>query len=351
MRDRGTGLNEWANLVYPWGAAPSGTAVAEARVKVVSSNRPLGVCMRVSNGQSVDYLTLEVGKVALQFAGLSVDCDTTDAFHTYRVAVRANDVLVYIDGTLALDGRGRFTTAASDEKHWLEFSYGKRGWNKRSFTFGSASGPGTGEALWRDIKLRDDTKSWSDLAFRISYPVRAAPVPTWDVELSGQALPSTPWRADSLRDSTLAEIREGCLYVADNGTEAGDYLHFSYPWDIRPETGGTVEAHLKLISGWCSVRAADGVHSERLEIHPGHIRLRGGGTYDMDTVGAFHTYRVTVKGEDIKVYVDDLLRLDGTGLYTKPAPNARSDMGFGCANSPSKGEALWEWVRLARQAY
>ena len=353
LADRGVGPNEWANIVYPWAATASGTAVAEASVKVVASNEPLGVCMRVSNGRSVEYLTLEPGEVGLRFAGLSVSRDTADAFHTYRVAARRDDILVYIDGELALDGRGRLTTSATDEQHWLAFSYGKRDWNKRSFTFGSASGPGTGEALWRGIKLRDGSKSWTDLSFRVSYPVQAKAVPAWDVELDGQALPGDPWRVDRLVGATLAEVRDGCLYVADRGTEAGDYLYFSYPWDVRPETGGTVEARVKLLSGWCAIRSGDGVHSERLEIHPRSIQLRGGSgaIYAMDTTGEFHTYRMVTKGQDVEVYVDGKLRIDGTGLYTKPAANGRNDTGFGCANSPSEGEAMWEWVRLTRRAY
>ncbi|MCK5804983.1 MAG: hypothetical protein KAI66_19255, partial [Lentisphaeria bacterium] len=333
LADRGTGPNEWASIVYPWDAAATRTAVVEASVKVVSSSDPLGVCLRVSNGRSLEYVTLEPQRVSLHFAGLSVNQDTTDAFHTVRVATKQNDIRVYIDGKLALDGRGRFTTPAGDEKHWLDFSYGKQDWNKRSLAFGSASGPGAGEALWRDIRLRDNALAWTDLSFRVSYPVRAANVPAWDVELDGKALPGKPWRVNYLREATLAEIRDDCLYVADKGETAGDYLYFTYPWKVQPETGGTVEASVKLISGWCAIRCDDGVHSVRLEIHPGQILLRGrrASTYAMDTTDAFHAYRVVTKGKDIKVYVDGKLRIDGTGLYTKPSSGGRNDVGFGCA--------------------
>jgi hypothetical protein len=327
--------------------------VAQAEVKVLSADTPLSVCMRVSNGRSVEILSLEPDKVSLHFAGLSTSMDTTDRFHTYRLALRENDIRLYVDGDLVIDGAGRFTTSATDRAHWLAFSYGKQDWNARSFVFGSASGPGTGEALWRQIRLRDNTKTWADVSVKVSYPVRAADVPKWDMQYDGDNLPAKPWRMEYRRASTSAEVRDGCLVIADRGTEAGDYLYAQYPWKISPETGGTLEARVKLVSGWCSMRCDDGVHSERLEIHPDRIQLRGGRgpSYAMNTTSDFHVYRVVVKNADINVYVDGKLRIDGSGLYTKPAANGRNDVGVGSANSPSLGEALWDSVRVARQAH
>ncbi|MBT7297987.1 MAG: hypothetical protein HN849_00650, partial [Victivallales bacterium] len=78
--------------------------------------------------------------------------------------------------------------------------------------------------------------------------------------------------------------------------------------------------------------------------------IRGGGRYAMNTTDSFHTYRMVTQGEDIKVYVDGKLRIDGSGCYTKPAVGGRNDIGFGAANSPSLGEALWDYVRFARRA-
>ena len=324
LSDRGTGADEWANLVYPWSAVPGRLAVAEAQAKVVASSDPLGVCMRVANGGAVDYLVLEPARIGLRFADLWRDMDTTTDFHTYRVAVRGSDIRVYVDGALALDGKGKFITPATQRSHWLPFAYGKEDWNRDSFVFGSATGPGTGEALWRNVRLQDNAKVWTDLCLRVSYPTQAPPVPEWDVVLDGSSLPGTPWTRERERPSTLAEVRDGTLLVADRGTEQGSYLHFRHPWNVDPARGGTVEARMRVLSGWSTIRCDDGVHTERLEISPDGIRLvyARGLRYSMDTTGGFHTYRVVVRNQDIKVYVDGLLRIDGVGRYAKAAPEA-----------------------------
>ncbi|MBT7303419.1 MAG: hypothetical protein HN849_28070 [Victivallales bacterium] len=354
LADRGTGPEDWCNLAYPWNVSAPRTVVAEAQVKVLSSTAPLGICMRVANGRSVEYLAIEPTGVTLMFAGLSFPMDTTGAFHTYRLTARQKDIRLYVDGTLALDGRGKFTTSSLDKRHWLPFTYGKADWSACSFAFGSASGPGTGEAVWRQLKLRGKARSLTDLHLRVSYPEQAVDVPKWDVEFAGDSVPTKPWSADRPMQATHAETQNGYLLVADRGTEQGDYLHFRYPWNVTPESGATAEARVKVLSGWSGFRCDDGVHTGRLRILSDGLFLegvRGGGRYAMNTTDSFHTYRMVTQGEDIKVYVDGKLRIDGSGCYTRPAVGGRNDVGFGAANSPSLGEALWDYVRFARKAY
>jgi Glycosyl hydrolase-like 10 len=170
MADNSDGVKNLMNLVYPWNIRPEEETVMEARVKVVESTNPMAVCVRMANGVSVDYLTLEKGKVGLHFAGLSVAMNTTDKFHTYRVVLKGNDIKLYIDGELKLDGKGSFTTSVLDEKTRLKFPDTPDDWgNRKSVLFGSASVAGSGGAFWEYIKFRSQSYQLRDLVLSIRY--------------------------------------------------------------------------------------------------------------------------------------------------------------------------------------
>ena len=178
MADRGTGPGDRSNLAYPWVVSPSRKVVAEARVKVVSSSDPLGVCVRVANGRSVEYLTLGEREVGLRFAQMSCPMDTTDRFHTYRLELKGDDLRVFVDGRLRLDAAGRFTTPSADTTHWLPLLFGKADWNRCCLLFGSSSGAGRGEALWQSVRFRGEVVplKWLDLMVSVSYPKRAGAI-------------------------------------------------------------------------------------------------------------------------------------------------------------------------------
>ena len=174
LADRGTGPEDMTNLIYPWTVLPSDTVVVEARLRVekpkMAGADPLGVCVRMANNQSVEYLTFSRDGIGLQFAKIVCPMDTTGKFHTYRVVLGDKDIQVYVDGRLRLDGRGKFTTPAADRKNWLPLTYGLDSWNRRSLLFGSASGPGTGEAFWEYIRFTSDTKVWlRDMFLSVKY--------------------------------------------------------------------------------------------------------------------------------------------------------------------------------------
>ena len=171
MADRGTGAAEMVNLAYPWHVGPAGETVVEARAKVAQSSDPLGVCLRVANGASVEYLALREKSVGLHYANMTRPFDTTRAFHTYRIVMKKSDIRVFVDGKLILNGRGKFTTSARDKSRWLPFLFGLGDWNRCSLTFGSASGPGTGAAAWEFVRFRGGVKvvSLIDLVLSVRY--------------------------------------------------------------------------------------------------------------------------------------------------------------------------------------
>jgi len=177
LADRSTGAEEMANLVYPWRIAPDAETVVEARVKVLQSSDPLGVCIRVANGASVETVLLGEKSIGLQHANLTQALDATSQFRTYRVVIKARDIRVYVDGELTLDGSGTFSASAREKSRWLPLLYGLSGWNQCSLVIGSATGPGTGAALWESVRFRSETKSVSvtDLLLSVTYPKAIRP--------------------------------------------------------------------------------------------------------------------------------------------------------------------------------
>lgn len=203
--------------------------------------------------------------------------------------------------------------------------------------------------LWLRYSLPDALPVPGENTFELSVAAPADPdaAPAGTAEWTADAMPATPWRHGTLRkDATIAELHDGALLVADRGTDAGDYLYFSYPWNALPDRPAEAQAEVRVISGWNNLTLSNGAATERVTLYPDHIgthytRLR----YDMDTTDRFHTYRVVIQGDDILIYVDGELRIDGRGRFTEPAAG-RNDAAFGAANSPSLGEALWRSVRL-----
>jgi len=172
FEDDRTGADDSPSLVYPWMLSPEEETVVEARVKVLSSDDPLAVCLRLSNGVDVEYLTLMPDRIGLKFAGLSIPFDAAGDFHTYRVTLKGHDIRVYVDGVLKLDGEGKYKTSAKDKKHWISFWAGVEAWNAQSLLFGSASGAGTGAALWDFVRFRSTPEPiiLKDLVVSITYP-------------------------------------------------------------------------------------------------------------------------------------------------------------------------------------
>ncbi|MCX6991955.1 MAG: hypothetical protein NT011_02310 [Kiritimatiellaeota bacterium] len=170
LADRSTGAADMVNLAYPWHISPEALTVAEARVRVVDSNDPLGVCIRVANSAAVEYLTLSKDRIGLYFAKISCPLDAAKDLHTYRIVLKGKDIRVYVDGTLKLDGAGKFTTAAFDRKEGVEDIL-DADWNKNSLLFGSATGPGTGEAYWEYMKYYTEGKpvGLQDLIVAVTY--------------------------------------------------------------------------------------------------------------------------------------------------------------------------------------
>ena len=176
----------------------------------------------------------------------------------------------------------------------------------------------------------------------------------WNVTYRGNEMPTAPWTTqfniplEKLKNC-VAEVKDGTLLIADRGKEAGQYLYYWYPWAVRPENETIAEAKMKLLSGFCEIVVSNGISTEELQLYPDKVAMNYGRlTCSMNTTDAFHVYRIVIRNHDYKLFVDGDLKIDGAGKYNPvTAYGARNNLEFGAANSPSFGEALWEYVRWA----
>jgi len=168
----------------------------------------------------------------------------------------------------------------------------------------------------------------------------------WDVVYECDTDPPVPWGAPP-RQGCEATMQDDALLIADRATERGSYLYYVYPWAADPERTVVAELRVRVVSGRSGIIVSNGVAEEEIHLHTDRVTaLHADIEHVMDTTDAFHTYRVEIAGEDIRVYVDDVLALDGSGTLTHPAHAGRNRLYFGASSSPSTGAALWESVRL-----
>jgi sialidase-1 len=178
-------------------------------------------------------------------------------------------------------------------------------------------------------------------------PALAQP-PDWTLSFDmDQPPPIGGWMSTDTRH----EVKDGILRIVDASSAAGSGQCFQIGWQADPAQEAVVEARMQVVSaqgdaGVC-IWVSNGVNEEGVQFHTDGIdfafaKLK----FALDTTADFHVYRVTFKGQDLKLYVDDKLALDATGKITAPAHQGRNQLTFGSASSAAQGESLWDYVRF-----
>ena len=182
------------------------------------------------------------------------------------------------------------------------------------------------------LPARDDEPPWRDV-YREG---------TWAPRVSG-------W----VGKGTHSELTPEGLLIRDPATTKGSGRMYQLNWRADPERGAALEACVKAVScsqPWGSgLMVADGVHEESLTIYAERLELiNAKQSIPFDAAGAFHTYKLAVKGQDLKLFADGRLLYDGTGRFVTHAIGKppRNQCGFGCGASTATGEAVWKWVRF-----
>jgi hypothetical protein len=206
---------------------------------------------------------------------------------------------------------------------------------------------------WLDFEIGDELRTGRN---EIAVALKPDPDPDpdeWTLTFDGASRPPRPWRPDPGSKRIVEKAANGAFLIADRGEEGRDYRYYRYAWGADATRECVIEARVKVVTGSSYLIFSNGRSAERLHFAPGGIvfyhnrRLR----WEMDTTSDFHDYRIVMRNDDIRVYVDGQLRIDGTGKFA-PRTGYRNEIGFGAANSPETGEALWDSVkvRAARSA-
>ena len=179
----------------------------------------------------------------------------------------------------------------------------------------------------------------------------AGKIAKWDVVYQGTELPAAPWKVKGSGVNCTAEVKDGALLITDRGTAPGEYLCYSYPWNIRPEDEVVLEVKMKVVSAseYSGMTITNGgTVSEVLQFCPARIRLPfSDKSCRMNTTDAFHVYRFVIKNRDVKLYVDGELEIDAKEALTyRPEYKNSNGLSFGSAGSDSIDESLWEYVRF-----
>ncbi|MBT4820545.1 MAG: exo-alpha-sialidase, partial [Lentisphaerae bacterium] len=144
VRDPSTEKGSGRMYLLNWGAVPERGAAIEARVRVIACSEAWGVCLLVADGVHEECLTIYPDRLQLVNAKVVVPFKAANGFHTYRLAIKNEDVMLLVDGKLLYDGSGKFLRRAVSDPP------------RNQCGFGSGASAATGEAVWEWVKYQSD---------------------------------------------------------------------------------------------------------------------------------------------------------------------------------------------------
>jgi hypothetical protein len=169
----------------------------------------------------------------------------------------------------------------------------------------------------------------------------------WSVAFDARNQPGRAWSRDRGSAHAVAEMVNDTLLIADRGEASGDYLYYRYPWGADPDGEAVVEARVKVESGSSYIIVTNGIGGERVGLWPDRIELFHYRSiqYEMDTTDDFHLYRIELKAQGLKVFVDGVLRIHAPDAIGPRSGYARNEVALGAANSPQQGTAYWRDIK------
>jgi hypothetical protein len=230
--------------------------IVEARVKLLSMighrDSPTAtwpqrdgapICIQVSDGKHVEGILLTPAQdkhpeAAKGYVRTLTDrfaqADTRDAFHTYRLIIRGEDMAVELDGKRIIEGRDAFWRPATSPRKFIRF--------------GSTSKPFTGEAKWEFVRL--------GLRPAVSAAVEKSPLKItvsepWPLNVEKKNTESRPYLYDMGQGLLLTSNPQGSdallePYIVRRSTDQGK------TWQAVPGTEQNSDSPQEL------VRLADG---------------------------------------------------------------------------------------------
>lgn len=205
----------------------------------------------------------------------------------------------------------------------------------------------------RGEPVRDKLRQAVPLVFRRVRLLREAILCSAAVEYTADALPgnSAPAWSSQLSPTAHVDTSSGFLYL-DTTNDIQEQAFFAQNWNASSAQGAAVEARVRLDDftgdpkvGGAAIWIEDDVNAETLIIHPQGIQLYASKlSYNMDTMDGYHLYRIVTLGNDIKVYVDGKLAIDGAGALGH-ARGSHNRVAFGDGSSGASSRSSWDYVR------
>lgn len=159
----------------------------------------------------------------------------------------------------------------------------------------------------------------------------------------------------SVAATTSGEVPSG--YILDIETGGADKYMFEHIAGTAPfvekannSQGYTIEAKLCVVASSNEgqrIEWNDDVYQEQLLLRATNIELgQDGTTYTMDTTADYYRYRLTIKDTEVKVFVDDILRITGA-LATAAGTLYAPKLAFGDNTTTSSGHVNWAYMRYS----
>lgn len=180
--------------------------------------------------------------------------------------------------------------------------------------------------------------------------------PVWEVEYNIDAFPHTHTTWDIAKSpNSKMKVERGLLFL-DTIENNNDSLVFSKHWEANASTGLIVEARLKVDKyigaanlGGSAIWVGDDSSEEVLLITSNGISLYGSKLNYMWLSGEkmedYHVYRIEAKNNNIKVYIDGELKIDGTGQYGVNHWTSRNWIAFGDGSRGASSKTTWDYIK------
>jgi hypothetical protein len=319
-----TNVYDTASFRNNWDADNAEGATVEARMKLntfVGNTALGGAAIWVEDNLYADVLIIEPHGIHLYSdPSLYYAFPTTDTFHSYRITTKDDDIMVYVDGLLVIDGTGMF---------------GGNWWTTRKMVaFGDYSHGAGADSSWDYV--------------RYSRCV-------WDVDYGADTLPShaSPAWTPVQSAASVVEAASGALQIDTLGSN-NFTAYYTRSWNMSLQQGASVEARMRLASyagnanlGGAAIWIESSTSADVLLIRPTGIKLyKSGEQFNFDTTDDYHRYCVDVQGESINVYIDDATSPVITGEFL-PRSWARNWVAFGDGSYGAGSSSLWDYVRYS----
>ena len=133
----------------------------------------------------------------------------------------------------------------------------------------------------------------------------------WDGRYECNVLPEQAgWaKVEGNLGSEAISVSDGLLCINDTSTASGSKVKFARNWIVDPRVGATAEARMQCTAGGhffgANLQVSDALYGEALYLKAnGMIGLYPSGLLVPAETAQWHTWRVTIQGTDINVYVD-----------------------------------------------